>query len=267
MFLVFCIWGFLFGAPSQKIEPITQKAKELFEIETPKIFTYQDRRYKIFIAKNKSKRAKNQEKRKYKVLFLLDGNAFFSRYLNTYSKPPEQDILVVAIGYDENLAFNVAKRTKDYTPKVSGEEFQKGGGSLDFLNFLKTNLLPYIKEHYFVDTSHLGIFGHSFGGLFVLWSFLQENRLFSHYFIASPSLWWGEASFIPDEIKTTNCPKIFLLKGSKERRRSENPQTNLQYFAKRLEKEGTCKPNIKVFKNQTHGGVIDKVLNFTREKF
>ncbi|WP_104697403.1 MULTISPECIES: alpha/beta hydrolase [unclassified Helicobacter] len=259
--LIFCIWGALVCAPSQEIEPISQRARNFFEIQSPKILSYQDTKYKIFIAKTKA------DAKRYKVLFLLDGNALFSQYLNSYLDSPKQDLLVIGVGYEDNFAFNIPKRTKDYTPMVLGKEFEKGGGSLDFFNFFKRKLLPYIRQHYPINTSYQGIFGHSFGGLFVLWSLLQESGLFSHYFIVSPSLWWGEASFLPDNILIKKCPKIFLLKGSEERIRSKNPQTDMINFAERLEKESFCFPEIKIFINETHGSVIKKALDFTKKSF
>lgn len=39
---------------------------------------------------------------------------------------------------------------------------------------------------------------------------------FLAFFINSPSLWWGEASFLPREIRLKNCPLIFITQGELE---------------------------------------------------
>lgn len=69
---------------------------------------------------------------------------------------------------------------------------------------------------YPIDFSHQILFGHSFGGLFAIDTLLYDSKIFSHYFIISPSLWWDNSEFLPNIIKLQTCPKIYIGLGSLE---------------------------------------------------
>lgn len=210
----------LFSKPDQKITPIIEKAKDYFFIEKDLKLTHYHTSYRIFVAKSKIKY------KKYKVIYLLDGNAFFSRFLNLYNYLPKEDILIVGIGYDSPLAFDTTHRTKDYTPKVQGLEFQNGGGSFEFRQFIKTELLPYINTHYETSEDFQILFGHSFGGLFALDTLFNDTKLFSHYFIISPSLWW----------------------------------VSVKELGMQILNHSACEVEFKLFENETHGSVIEKAM-------
>lgn len=252
----------LFSKPTQKITLIAEKAKDYFFIEKDLKLTHHHTNYRIFVAKSKIKY------KKYKVIYLLDGNAFFSRFLNLYDYLPKEDILIVGIGYDSPLAFDTIHRTKDYTPKVQGLEFQNGGGSFEFRQFIKTELLPYINTHYETSEDFQILFGHSFGGLFALDTLFHDVKLFSHYFIISPSLWWGNSEFIPRQISLSNCPQIYMALGSAEGN-SSIKKAEAKISAKELSMQilnhSTCKVNFKLFENETHGSVIEKAMIWTIE--
>jgi predicted alpha/beta superfamily hydrolase len=67
----------------------------------------------------------------------------------------------------------------------------RSGGAADFLSFLKTELVPYIDQRYPTDHVHL-IHGHSYGGLFLMYTLLHEPALFDGYLILDPSMWWDK---------------------------------------------------------------------------
>ncbi|WP_053870307.1 alpha/beta hydrolase, partial [Campylobacter coli] len=172
-------------------------------------------------------------------------------------------ILIVGIGYDSPLAFDTTHRTKDYTPKVQGLEFQNGGGSFEFRQFIKTELLPYINTHYETSEDFQILFGHSFGGLFALDTLFNDTKLFSHYFIISPSLWWGGSEFIPKRISLSNCPQIYMALGSAESNSSikkAKAKISVKELGMQILNHSACEVEFKLFENETHGSVIEKAM-------
>ena len=138
--------------------------------------------------------------RGYPVLFMLDGNAVEQDLgpnvldsLTVASAPA-----IVTIGYETAQRFDVAARTYDYTPALTphGEESdplnseRRTGGADGFLSFIENTIKPAVAGRIPVDHDRLGIWGHSYGGLFVLNTLLNKPELFRCYVAASPSLWW-----------------------------------------------------------------------------
>lgn len=138
---LFCSFFLAFAKPSLEIPKLSKQAKQNFILENVK-FNYNGTIYKIFIAKNKNENSNY----KYKIIYLLDGNAFFPLFLNLFNTPVKENLLIIGIGYDNNLAFDTQKRTKDYTPTTNLNK--QGGGSKEFRNFLITQLIPYINKMY-----------------------------------------------------------------------------------------------------------------------
>ena len=64
------------------------------------------------------------------------------------------------------------------------------GGSENFRNFIKTELIPEINQKY-RTTAEKGIIGESLAGLFVTETFFMEPNLFDYYIAFDPSLWWN----------------------------------------------------------------------------
>lgn len=142
------------------------------------------------------------------VIYLLDGNAAFPyasvmaqaiefSYARHHQAPP----LIVAIGYDIDSTIDVKARTFDYTPPIQGELISPEnrpnppypiGGAEQFYQFIQTQLKPFIAKHYPVDVQQQSLFGHSYGGLFTLFTMLNHPDAFQHYYAASPSIWWHD---------------------------------------------------------------------------
>lgn len=123
---------------------------------------------------------------KYATIYVLDGEENFDFVSNKCKEISEENdvanVLVVSIGYGKD-------RSIDYTPsKVSSET----GGGAQFLNFIETQLIPEMEQHYGADTARSSrvILGHSYGGLFGAYAFCTDNKLFGNYILLSPSLWF-----------------------------------------------------------------------------
>ncbi|ROR21023.1 hypothetical protein EC845_2892 [Comamonas sp. BIGb0124] len=135
------------------------------------------------------------------VVYLLDGNAAFAALtpehlaaLDRRGDPP----VIVAIGYDTPLGFDVSARAFDYTPPLDApavtlaEEARGrlGGGAELFLDLLTERIRPQVQAMAAVDPSRQGLWGHSFGGLLALHTLYTRSALFSRYAVADPSMWW-----------------------------------------------------------------------------
>ncbi|MFX9261707.1 alpha/beta hydrolase-fold protein, partial [Acinetobacter baumannii] len=57
---------------------------------------------------------------------------------------------------------------------------------------LNNELKPEIANQFPVNSQQQSLYGHSFGGLFVLYHFFQKPNAFQRYFAASPSLWFDQ---------------------------------------------------------------------------
>jgi predicted alpha/beta superfamily hydrolase len=124
---------------------------------------------------------------KYDVLYVLDGGNWntglmldMQRFLSGESYMP-QTIIVSVLNVDRN---------RDLTPTHSNENSTSGGAD-KFLGFLKNELIPYVDKTY-PSNGNNTLWGHSFGGLFVLYALLNEPKTFKSYIAVDPSLWWDK---------------------------------------------------------------------------
>lgn len=143
----------------------------------------------------------------YPVIYHLDGNADFGTFTDSLrSQALRPDLagldagIVVGLGYPGGEPIDFRRRARDYTPAVpperlgarpNGEPWPPTGGAADFLAFITGTLRPDIARRFPVDPGRQALFGHSFGGLFVLATLLAAPQTFRTYIASSPSLWWG----------------------------------------------------------------------------
>ena len=131
--------------------------------------------------------------RAYPVLYMTDGDrqightAAIVDFLAREGRMPE--VIIVGI--------NNTDRTRDLTPtrvERMGEGQQgfrtpTSGGADRFLDFIATELIPYVEKSY--RTQPYRVFsGHSFGGLFAMHALLTRPSLFNAVIAASPTLTW-----------------------------------------------------------------------------
>ena len=142
----------------------------------------------------------------YPVLYVLDGNQYFAAGSDMLQRLIEQDsigpALLVAIGYPEtDPGIWRARRSYDMTPSPSIEsaEMQQTGGAALFLRVIEEEIKPFVAARYNVDTSEQALFGHSYGGLFVLHTLFTHTDAFSSYISSSPSIWYNTQEVLRDE--------------------------------------------------------------------
>ena len=78
-------------------------------------------------------------------------------------------------------------RTRDLTPTRT--ERPDSGGTDKFLDFIETELLPFVEKNYRTEPYRVFL-GHSLGGLTVVYTMITRPHLFGGYVAASPVLNW-----------------------------------------------------------------------------
>jgi predicted alpha/beta superfamily hydrolase len=158
--------------------------------------------------------------RRYPVLYLLDSNWYFpmvTSIVQTMMIIPVthfvQEMIIVGIGYETtDVAMQTGLRSRDYTPTVNDEivasmreilpwaEIENTSGeAADFLNFIRNEVIPFIDSTYRTDPNTRIGHGHSFGGLFMLYTLFNKPDTFHRYIAASPSIWWDDRIILKHE--------------------------------------------------------------------
>ncbi|MDB6143529.1 MAG: esterase [Pseudomonas sp.] len=148
----------------------------------------------------------------YPVVYLLDGNntkaelrADWLQELQAGNPP-----LLVMIGYDMDALYDMDQRTRDYT----------GAHSADFLTLIEKQIKPLIQKQQPIDLSRQMLWGHSFGGLFVIYALLENPGGFQTYVAASASLWFQPETFAKGMafagFSAEPARQVLIMRGSKE---------------------------------------------------
>jgi predicted alpha/beta superfamily hydrolase len=128
------------------------------------------------------------------VLYLLDGGFFINQaaaavqflsncpYIRQNLIP--EFIVIGIVSNDRNRDF-----TPTHMPVYEDFKFPTSGGTSTFYNFLKKELMSFIKKEYRTKP-HKVLAGWSLGGLFTIHTYLNHPDDFSAYLAISPSLWW-----------------------------------------------------------------------------
>ena len=126
----------------------------------------------------------------YPVIYILDGSVQLNKLATVHSNYWGHylpDAILVGIS-------NQVSRTRDLTPSQIEERrgaiyTQESGGADRFLDFMEKEFLPHIDQNYPTST-HKTLIGHSYAGLFTIYTLLNYSHLFNYYIAADPSLDW-----------------------------------------------------------------------------
>lgn len=139
--------------------------------------------------------SKNQ---KYPVVFILDGEIFLptvNEVQNYYSGGFTPEMVLVGIANDNN-------RVRDLTPSTITTKYgmpfnEKNGEADNFRMFIEKELIPFIESKYPV-TNYRTLIGHSYGGLFTIFTLLNQPDLFANYLVIDPSLDWDNQKLLKE---------------------------------------------------------------------
>ncbi|MFV0531502.1 MAG: alpha/beta hydrolase [Flavobacteriales bacterium] len=136
----------------------------------------------------------NFDKASYPVLYVLDGEFHFQlvasieRFNTDFLYRPHPEMIIVGIKNTD--------RTRDLTPtnfviedKNGETRFKSSGGADNFIKFISEELKPFINSN-FRTSGYDILHGHSFSGLFTVYTLTKHPELFKSYIAIDPSLWW-----------------------------------------------------------------------------
>jgi predicted alpha/beta superfamily hydrolase len=112
------------------------------------------------------------------------------------------EMVIVGISNNKN-------RMRDLTTSKVAEMYgmpfdQDNGDAANFNTFIATELIPFIENKY-PATHFRTLIGHSYGGLYTIYTLLNHPELFSNYIAIDPSLDWDKQKLIGDaRVKLSN---------------------------------------------------------------
>ena len=135
---------------------------------------------------------------KYPVVFILDGEVLLPTVTNVhgfYSGGFMPEMVLVGVS-------NANNRTRDLTTSKMEEKYgmpfqEESGGADNFSMFFETELIPFIENKYPVSNFRT-LIGHSYGGLFVIYTLINHPQLFSNYLAIDPSLDWDNQELLTE---------------------------------------------------------------------
>lgn len=98
----------------------------------------------------------------------------------------QPNAIVVSIGYPLTDSVYSAQRSIDFQPVTPGEDPPAipgvREGSDDFITFIEGTLRPFVRSEFpNIEFGREALYGHSFGGLFVVYTLLRRPDLFDTF--------------------------------------------------------------------------------------
>lgn len=246
LFILLCgVWAYA-------QEPVSIGAKHKLYSE----ILHEDREYWVHLPEEY---AENEDK-KYPVLYLLDGDRNFTSLVAIEQGRRRNPFIIVGVLNTD--------RGRDMTPSHSLEK-KKGyhpnsGGAEKFHEFLTKELRKCVHEKYRTNGNNT-LLGHSFGGLFTMFTFLNHNNSFDTYLALDPSFWWDNEYLLQEynthwDILESKGKTLYMAKsGSGNNKGDDKLKDSLTIFHEELEKRAKgleLKYKFEIFENETHGSMV-----------
>ena len=206
------------------------------------------------------------------LFLLLDGDGHFDPAVAAL-EARGGGAVIAAIGYPGRN-----RRELDYTVPAE-PPIPEEGGAPAFLAFVRDELLPRLAREARLDPADRSLFGHSYGGLFVLYALFRQPGLFRSHIAASPSIGYGQGTILPLEAGFEAAPpeiasrlRLLVTVGELEQPRPPAPITERARIARqvdrahdlvdRLSKLGPAGPEVAfhLFPGETHQSVVDPAI-------
>jgi len=137
-------------------------------------------------------------KTKYPVAYILDGELLLTPLTvvnQFYTGGFMPEMILVGIS-------NRTNRLRDLTTSAVSELYgmpasEKNGEAENFTQFIEKELIPYVEKNYPV-TTYRTLIGHSYGGLFTMYTLMYHSELFENYVAIDPSLDWDNQKVLKD---------------------------------------------------------------------
>lgn len=189
-----------------------------------------------------------QSAKRYKVLYMHDGNNLFDRrssFGGSEWQVDEHAGQLINQGVIEPViivgVYNSPGRMEEYTwypMDLDGQ--QAGGQAAAYGRFLVEELKPLIDKQYrtLSDRANTAVMGSSLGGLVSFYIGLQYPQVFSQIGMMSPSIWWKDRAVINDVPKLSQNLKVWVDMGTREGQNPDAMLNDAKNFAAALEKRG-----------------------------
>lgn len=204
----------------------------------------------------------------YPVVYLLDGNAVLMELnasllarLAAQKQPP----VLVLLSYDNDLRIDAKGRSQDYTPA--------NGGADAFLKLIESQIKPAVAAKVAINSQRQTLWGHSYGGLFVLHTLLTQPTAFQNYVAVEPSLWWGKGFILQEAQRVIErhpaiSAHLWLWTGGGEKMRSAPPNIKqqplpadaAQRLAERLATLNGLKVDFREWPGLDHGAMFNAAI-------
>lgn len=145
--------------------------------------------------------------RKYHHVYMTDGSIGIGDYVlgrnKSWAASIPSDCVIIAISHIGDWH---DKRPRDFIPSDISKNVEENFGKADkFYGFMKNELIPRIEKN-MTNKKSRAFIGHSFGGLFCLYTLFKEDKLFDRHFAISPSIWanYYELDKIEEQFSKTN---------------------------------------------------------------
>lgn len=143
----------------------------------------------------------------YHHVYMTDGSLGIGDYVlgkeKTWAASIPNSCVIIAISHIGDWH---EKRSRDFIPSDITKNGETGFGKADrFYAFVKLELIPHIEKN-MPNKKDRAFIGHSFGGLFCLYTLLKEDKLFDKHFAISPSVWanYNELDKMEEQYASTN---------------------------------------------------------------
>lgn len=136
------------------------------------------------------KPAQYSPQKKYHFVYMTDGSIGIGDYVlgksNDWKANIPSNCIIIAIGHLGNWH---DKRPRDFIPADISKNAETNFGKADkFYLFMQKELIPFVEKKLTNKKDRVFI-GHSFGGLFCLYTLFKDDKLFDRHFAISPSIW------------------------------------------------------------------------------
>jgi predicted alpha/beta superfamily hydrolase len=149
------------------------------------------------------------------VIYLLDGAEHFHTVTGVVKSLSDYGLMPKAMV----VGIETTSRPRDYLPKVVGQpqndlqafistKWPNSGQTDNFLNFIRTELIPYIDKQY-PTYPHRTLIGHSNAGTLALYSLFNQPDLFHNYLAMSPQGWWSHAETVSNAAKLAGTERPY----------------------------------------------------------
>ncbi|MBD8034039.1 alpha/beta hydrolase [Solibacillus merdavium] len=209
----------------------------------------------------------------FSVIIVLDGTRYSKLFYETLTnqlrnriKTEIEPAIIVGIGHQEE---DIPKqRFYDYTALAAEYHFpvRRGramkevpaGGAEFFMDYLLHQIMPMLYEKYAIDKKKVSIYGHSLGGLFVLWSYLAYPNVFYKYTAISPSIWWNNHELLTMLQHVKNCysTPLYITVGGNE----GDMVVDAENFFEKANLKG-IKSELYIAEGENHASVIPTTLS------